>query len=77
MSGTPPPSTDPSMAGGKKARKVSAKTIRKTLKKLGMKPKGRVVLKGGAASALTPGLVGGKKTRRRTGRRGLKGLFGL
>jgi hypothetical protein len=73
MSGTP----DLSQAGGKKARKVSAKTIRKTLKKLGMKPKGRVVLKGGAASALTPGAVGGRRRTARRGRRGLKGLFGL
>ena len=32
----------------KSAKKVSAKTIRKTLRKLGMRPKGRVVLKGGA-----------------------------
>ena len=34
-----------------KLRKVSAKTIRRTLKALRMKPKGRVVLKGGEAPA--------------------------
>jgi len=31
----------------KSAKKVSAKTIRRTLKRLGMRPKGRLVLKGG------------------------------
>ena len=37
-----------SATGGRRhAKKVSAKTIRRTLKRLGMKPKGRVVLKGG------------------------------
>ncbi len=38
----------PAAVGGRRhMKKVSAKTIRRTLKKLGMKPKGRVVLKGG------------------------------
>lgn len=31
----------------KSAKRVSAKTIRRTLKRLGMRPKGRLVLKGG------------------------------
>ena len=37
------------LTGGRrrKLRKVSAKTIKKTLRRLGMKAKGRVVLKGG------------------------------
>jgi hypothetical protein len=75
----------------KSARKVSAKTIRKTLKHLGMKPKGRVVLKGG--EDCPPGQVkdmdgncapamGGRRRSRRAsrGRRrshGLKKLFGF
>lgn len=45
-------SHSPAPVGGrrhhKSAKKVSAKTIRKTLRRLGMRPKGRVVLKGGA-----------------------------
>jgi hypothetical protein len=45
-------SHSPAPVGGrrhhKSAKKVSAKTIRRTLRKLGMRPKGRVVLKGGA-----------------------------
>ena len=57
-----------------KLRKVSAKTIRRTLKALRMKPKGRVVLKGGeapAAEAAAPAAapeMGGR--RRRSRRRG-------
>jgi hypothetical protein len=57
-----------------KLRKVSAKTIRRTLKKMGLKPKGRVVLKGGeapAAEAAAPAAapeMGGR--RRRSRRRG-------
>jgi hypothetical protein len=39
------------VGGRRKMKKVSAKTIRRTLKKLGMKPKGRVVLKGGEGEA--------------------------
>jgi hypothetical protein len=71
--------------GGRRhaARKVSAKTIRKTLKKLGMKPKGRVVLKGGeaekmtepAAAAAAPAMGGRRRTRKR--KTGLRKLFGL
>jgi hypothetical protein len=48
------PSTPAAPVGGRKSRrrshkvrKVSAKTIRAAVRKLGMKPKGRVVLKGG------------------------------
>jgi hypothetical protein len=38
----------PAAVGGRRhMKKVSAKTIKRTLRKLGMKPKGRVVLKGG------------------------------
>ena len=41
----------PARVGGrrhhKSAKRVSAKTIRRTLKRLGMRPKGRLVLKGG------------------------------
>ena len=56
----------------KSHRKVSAKTIRKTLKHLGLKPKGRVVLKAGGE---TEGVMGGR--RRRTARKsGLRKLFG-
>jgi hypothetical protein len=55
----------------KSHRKVSAKTIRKTLKHLGLKPKGRVVLKGGEEKEQ----MGGR--RRRTARKsGLRKLFG-
>lgn len=78
--------------GGRRRRslkKVSAKKIRSTLRKLGMKPKGRVVLKGGeaalpaapAAPASTPA-AGGRRHRsrkhggRRHTRRG-RSLFGL
>ena len=50
--GTSGSSFSPAPVGGrrhrKSAKKVSAKTIRKTLRRLGMRPKGRVVLKGGA-----------------------------
>ena len=79
----------PGTAGGRRMRmrKVSAKTIRRTLRKLRMKPKGRVVLKGGetpgptgnsgqSASTLPTGSVGGGMyeggRRRRGTRRGKK-----
>jgi len=67
----------------KSARKVSAKTIRKTLKHLGLKPKGRVVLKGGAdmgaPAAAAPAAEAPKGGRRRKSARksGLRKLFGL
>lgn len=70
----------PAPVGGRrhKMKKVSAKTIRRTLRKLGMKPKGRVVLKGGegeaaatpAAPAAPSAPAGGRrKTRRSASRR--------
>jgi len=77
--------------GGRRHRslkKVSAKKIRSTLRKLGMKPKGRVVLKGGeaaapaamAAPASTPAAGGRRRSRRHGGRRSTRrgrSLFGL
>uniref|UniRef100_A0A6C0F1B6 Uncharacterized protein n=1 Tax=viral metagenome TaxID=1070528 RepID=A0A6C0F1B6_9ZZZZ len=70
--------------GGKrrsrKVRKVAASTIKKTLRKLGMKPKGRVVLKGGDVpatdAAAAPPAMGGRR-RRGTRKSGLRKLFGL
>ncbi len=60
--------------GRKSAKKVSAKTIRRTLRKLGMRPKGRVVLKGGAEDPVAgemkaetkaePAMVAGRRRRR-------------
>jgi hypothetical protein len=69
------------LAGGrrrKSARKVSAKTIRKTLKKLGLKPKGRVVLKGGEAKDASgiPAPVAGGRRRSHRRKSGLRKLFG-
>ncbi len=60
-----------SATGGRRhAKKVSAKTIRRTLKKLGMKPKGRVVLKGGedapAADGAAPAAPEGGRRHRKT-----------
>ena len=46
------------VTGGRRLKKVSAKTIRRTLRKAGIRPKGRMVLKGGAA--LSPAVVGGE-----------------
>jgi len=73
--------------GRKSVRKVSAKMIRKTLKHLGMKPKGRVVLKGGdvpaveAAAPAAAAPAGGRRHRksaRKSHRKsGLRKLFGL
>lgn len=76
----------PAAVGGRRhMKKVSAKTIRRTLKKLGMKPKGRVVLKGGEepmeepAAAPAPAATAGKrktkKGKRSASRR--KSIFGL
>lgn len=48
------------LEGGRRLKKVSAKTIRRTLRKAGIKPKGRMVLKGGAA--LSPAAVGGESS---------------
>jgi len=80
--------------GGRRHRslkKVSAKTIRRTLRKMGLKPKGRVVLKGGegeapaASTPAAPAAEGGRRrrhTRRHGGRRHhsrkhTRSLFGL
>ncbi len=66
----------------KSHRKVSAKTIRKTLHKLGLKPKSRVVLKGGEVDAdgkevMKPMGMGGRRRTARKGRKsGLRKLFG-
>ena len=58
----------------KSLRKVSAKTIRKTLKKLGVKPKGRVVLTGGEEKE---GMVAmGGRRRKSVRKSGLRKLFG-
>jgi len=76
------------MAGGRRHRslkKVSAKTIRRTLRKAGIKPKGRMVLTGGVALApasfdggsATP-LKGGRRRRgTRRGRKSRRSLFGM
>jgi len=42
------------VGGRRHLKKVSAKTIKRTLRKLGMKPKGRVVLKGGELEGAPP-----------------------
>jgi hypothetical protein len=67
----------------KSLRKVSAKAIRKTLRKLGMKPKGRVVLKGGADPVAPPPAPaaeapkGGRRRRSARRKSGLRRMFGL
>lgn len=73
----------------RKMKKVSAKTIRRTLKKMGLKPKGRVVLKGGEPTgeaekeAAAPAMGGRRKRSASTRRRhrsassGLKRMLGL
>ena len=74
------------LSGGRRhMKKVSAKTIRRTLKRLGLKAKGRVVLKGGqekeGEETETPSVPTAGRRRRRgtkkTHRRGRKSLFGL
>ena len=78
---------DEEKAGGRRLKKVSAKTIRRTLRKAGIKPKGRMVLKGGAP--LSPAAVGGESspapaggrrhrrgTRRHRKSRSRRSLFG-
>lgn len=75
------------VSGGRrhKMKKVSAKTIKKTLKRLGMKPKGRVVIKGGELEkedeGMPPGTgsMGGRRRRhtKKTHRRKTRGLFGM
>ena len=70
----------------RKLRKVSAKVIKRTLKHLGLKAKGRVVLKGGDAdiapeatgeAAPTAGRRRGRKTARKSRRHSRKflGMF--
>ena len=52
----------------KSAKRVSAKTIRRTLKRLGMRPKGRLVLKGGEEQGGgNENMDGGRHRRRRGG----------
>ena len=86
-------SLSPDAAGGRRRmRKVSAKVIRRTLRRAGIKPKSRVVLKGGEAppplgssgspsTSLSPDAVAGRRRRSRRGtRRGRKSrrsLFGM
>jgi hypothetical protein len=76
----------PAAVGGRRhpLKKVSAKTIKRTLRKLGMKPKGRVVIKGGEMEAMEktemppPPMAGKRKTKkakRSASRR--KSIFGL
>jgi hypothetical protein len=77
----------PAAVGGRRhMKKVSAKTIRRTLKKLGMKPKGRVVLKGGddgmapQEEQAAPTMAGKRKTKkakRRSASKGKLGILGL
>lgn len=77
-----------SVSGGRRHRmkKVSAKTIKKTLKRLGMKPKGRVVIRGGndpemkeegemPVATATAGRR--RKHTKKTHRRHRKSLFGM
>ena len=53
----------------KSAKRVSAKTIRRTLKRLGMRPKGRLVLKGGGdKEGEDENMDGGRRRRRHGGR---------
>ena len=52
----------------KSAKKVSAKTIRRTLKRLGMRPKGRLVLKGGEHQGGEDEDMDGGRRHRRGGR---------
>jgi hypothetical protein len=64
LNGTPGNSAPVSGGRRRSLKKVSAKKIRSTLRKLGMKPKGRVVLKGGedpAAPPAAPTPAGGKR----------------
>lgn len=66
----------PASVGGrrhhKSAKRVSAKTIRRTLKRLGMRPKGRLVLKGGNGEVVEGEKreddMGGGRRRRHGGR---------
>lgn len=68
----------PAATGGRrKLKKVSAKTIKRHLRKMGMKPKGRVVIRGGDVDAAAPTTVpaaGKRKTRRRASRASVFGF---
>lgn len=58
----------PAATGGRrKMKKVSAKTIKRHLRKMGMKPKGRVVLRAGGDDEVPPPppSAGKRKTKRR------------
>jgi len=74
------------VSGGRRrgTRRVSAKTIKRTLKHLGLRPKGRMVLKGGAEgaaeaeeAAMPPS--GGRRHRKRGSRtrRHRRRMFGM
>jgi hypothetical protein len=82
LNGTPgnsAPVVGPTIGGRrhhKSHRKVSAKTIRKTLHKLGLKPKGRVVLKGGEPEGMEMKTGGRRRTARKGRKSGLRKLFG-
>jgi hypothetical protein len=64
-------------------KKVSAKTIKRTLKRLGLKPKGRVVIKGGEIQEGKEGEgqmgLGGRRRRHHTKKthRRSRHLFGM
>jgi len=85
-SGTAVETNNP-VAGGRRHRslkKVSAKTIRRTLRKAGIKPKGRMVLTGGVALGSATvgcsahmGATGGRRRGTRRGRKSRRSLFGL
>jgi len=71
------------VGGRRHMKKVSAKTIKRTLKRMGLKPKGRMVLKGGDMDTdkeppVEPALVAGRRRRhtKKTHRRG-RHLFGM
>jgi hypothetical protein len=77
-------SHSPAPVGGrrhhKSAKKVSARTIRKTLRRLGMRPKGRVVLKGGAegmeGEMKAPEMKAADEMKAGRRRRGGRGFYG-
>lgn len=79
-------SPSPLSGGRRHLKKVSAKTIKRTLRRLGMKAKGRVVLKGGTTDPemkkeepvpTTPTAGRRRRGTKKTHRRGRKSLFGL
>ena len=53
----------------KSAKKVSARVIRSTLRRLHLRPKGRVVLKGGEGEAAAEEMEGGRRHRHKGSRR--------